>query len=280
MTLSRGQDVAGMRAQGQQLAQAARDAADLSAAIAANASQKRRLHAALAAAAGRSSAPLLEAHLQRLRWGADRHTASVRHRALHHVSVSNTVGVCLQGGREAAGAGGRCRQRQGDHQQTHQRQTMLQDPPAYAAHHVAQQVTTCEKNPGMGPGVAPPRRQQTGLVASPLAHDDMSLAMQAEELEEAAERARERAADQGLSAEDAEARLASARGSLAADQQALRDAQAEAAEASADALQRGAAVARLRAAVAHLEVHGCPSETRTTACLACSIWCLVAAPCL
>jgi len=101
----------------------------------------------------------------------------------------------------------------------------------------------------------------------PLACDDTFPALQAEELEEAAERARERAADQGLSAEDAEARLASAWASLSAEQQALRDAQAEAAEASADALQRGASAARLRAEVAHLEVHGCPSGTPTTTCL-------------
>jgi len=107
-----------MRARGQQLAQAARDAADLSAAIAANASQKRRLHAALAAAADRSSAPLLDAHLQRLRWGSELYPACTSHHALHCASVFNTVRVSLQGGREAAGAGGRCRQRQGDHQQT------------------------------------------------------------------------------------------------------------------------------------------------------------------
>lgn len=81
------------------------------------------------------------------------------------------------------------------------------------------------------------------------------LRTQAEEMEETAERLRERAADQGA-AEEIRRRLESAQDALLADHQALRVLQAEAAMNFAEAAQHRAAVVQLRAHVADLQVRG------------------------
>lgn len=81
------------------------------------------------------------------------------------------------------------------------------------------------------------------------------MRMQADELEEAAERLRERAAGQGA-AEETRRRLESAQDALLTDHQALRVLQAEAAMTCAGAAQQRAIVAQLRAHVADLQVRG------------------------
>lgn len=86
-----------------------------------------------------------------------------------------------------------------------------------------------------------------------MAHAINLWGRQAEELEEAAERMRERAADQGAP-EEAQALLQQAQESLYQDQEALRALQTKAALRSAEQAHHCELVAELHARVASLKV--------------------------